>query len=465
MQETGKCPVTQGELALDDLLPLATNKTIKPRATPATSIPGLLGLFHDEWDALMLETHALRTALHTSRQELSHALYQHDAACRVIAKLMKEKDELRHQLSQHLGRTDDAAADEQADEDKPVLPDNIVAEIDDCAKRLKTARKNREIPRTLAAPARLSSFVEVDCAQNHSDRTGFVPVHCVSVSEAYGNRLIFSGGADGKAVCYDADRKAVASTLIGHTKAIRQIRACDDSVVTCSDDGTTRYWKNDGGAYRCAATMHAHQGAVTGFSVLPSNKNIITSGSDGCLVFSDLHTGTKIATGRSPESALGISCVELHPDGYFAACGSANKVLIWDLKHMEVQHVLHETDGNVTDVSFNPMDPLKLAVSTTRGVIKIWDLRNTDVAPTAITFDDSPPSKPVPVNRIAFEACGAYLAVATNTVKIWDFKHSTLLASLATHLDPVTDISWGVDAQWLSSSSMDRSVRSYAAAN
>ncbi len=98
VQETGKCPVTQAELSLDDLLPLAAAKAVKPRATPATSIPGLLGLFHDEWDALMLETHTLRQGLHASRQELSHALYQHDAACRVIARLMRERDEARGAL-------------------------------------------------------------------------------------------------------------------------------------------------------------------------------------------------------------------------------------------------------------------------------------------------------------------------------------------------------------------------------
>jgi pre-mRNA-processing factor 19 len=98
IQETGKCPITQESLSLEELLPVQNAKTVKPRTTPATSIPGLLGIFHDEWDALMLESHNLRQQLHTMRQELSHALYQNDAACRVIARLIRERDDARAAL-------------------------------------------------------------------------------------------------------------------------------------------------------------------------------------------------------------------------------------------------------------------------------------------------------------------------------------------------------------------------------
>ena len=45
----------------------------------------------------MLETFNLRKNLGETRKELAHALYQYDAACRVISRLIKEKDQV-HQI-------------------------------------------------------------------------------------------------------------------------------------------------------------------------------------------------------------------------------------------------------------------------------------------------------------------------------------------------------------------------------
>lgn len=47
LQETGKDPITGETVSLDDFLPVKTNKAVKPRPSPATSIPGLLNLFHN----------------------------------------------------------------------------------------------------------------------------------------------------------------------------------------------------------------------------------------------------------------------------------------------------------------------------------------------------------------------------------------------------------------------------------
>lgn len=81
-----------------DLLPLRTARTVRPRPPQLTSLPALLQAFQAEWDALVLEAFETRAQLGRAREELATALYQHDAAVRVIARLTRERDEARDAL-------------------------------------------------------------------------------------------------------------------------------------------------------------------------------------------------------------------------------------------------------------------------------------------------------------------------------------------------------------------------------
>lgn len=99
IEHTGHCPVTQQELHKEDLMPLQGSKVVRPRPPAAASIPGVLKIMQSEWDALMLETHTLKQHLHTTREELARVMYQHDAACRVIAKLVRERDQAKAYVS------------------------------------------------------------------------------------------------------------------------------------------------------------------------------------------------------------------------------------------------------------------------------------------------------------------------------------------------------------------------------
>lgn len=99
ISENGVEPTTGETLTTEDLIELQSQRIVRPRPPTLTSIPSLLSVFQEEWDALALETFTLKKSLAETRQELSTALYQHDAAVRVIARLTKERDEARDALS------------------------------------------------------------------------------------------------------------------------------------------------------------------------------------------------------------------------------------------------------------------------------------------------------------------------------------------------------------------------------
>jgi pre-mRNA-processing factor 19 len=82
VNENGVCPITREPLSLQDLVPVQSGKAVKPRSAAHTSLQGMMGSFQNEWDAMVLETFKLRELLNEARMELSHTLYQHDAACR-----------------------------------------------------------------------------------------------------------------------------------------------------------------------------------------------------------------------------------------------------------------------------------------------------------------------------------------------------------------------------------------------
>jgi pre-mRNA-processing factor 19 len=114
LEQHDQCPITNQPLSKEDLFPvkavpadigkdgkmIPSNIAVLPKSPAATSIPSLLKSLQDEWDATVLEAHSLKVQNAALRTELSRALYQHDAACRVIARMMEEKEVAIQQLNE-----------------------------------------------------------------------------------------------------------------------------------------------------------------------------------------------------------------------------------------------------------------------------------------------------------------------------------------------------------------------------
>lgn len=139
--ENHKDPVTGEELEPSDLITLQSPRAVKPRPPTLTSIPSLLSTFQNEWDAIMLETFTLKQTMHSLRQEISSLQYENDSAARVIARLLRERDESRDALSKMsvgqakaaippITTNGDSSEAMQVDGAPPVLPDELVQEVE-----------------------------------------------------------------------------------------------------------------------------------------------------------------------------------------------------------------------------------------------------------------------------------------------------------------------------------------------
>ncbi len=244
VRETGKCPVTSEALSLDDLMPLKANKTVKPRPSPANSIPGLLGLFHDEWDALMLETHSLRQSLHSVRQELSHALYLHDASTRVVARLIRERDEARGALQNVKAamqaeeaaagakRGPDAAAEDEEGakkQKKAQLPEAVIDELQAVNATLSKGRKKRAISESLATPEELQKASVTGSHPLHQTTNGGIVAIDINPERP---SVLVTAGVDHTAQVFDHVQGRVLATLQGHSKRLTSVAHASGKVRT-----------------------------------------------------------------------------------------------------------------------------------------------------------------------------------------------------------------------------------------
>ncbi|KMT16534.1 hypothetical protein BVRB_3g048280 [Beta vulgaris subsp. vulgaris] len=483
ISDYGKCPVTGEPLSLDDIVSVKAGKIVKPRPVQAASIPGMIGMFQNEWDSLMLSNFALEQQLNTARQELSHALYQHDAACRVIARLKKERDEARSLLAQAerqmpiSGATGNSihapvmsngkrGADEEdlgpgGKKARPGISTSIIAELTDCNLELSQQRKKRTIPSTLATIEDLQSYTQISSYPLHkTNKPGIL-----SVDIHHAKDIIATGGIDTNAVVFDRPSGQIVSTLSGHSKKVTSIKIVpqDESlVITGSADKTVRIWQgSEDGNYDCRHVLKDHTAEVQAVTVHATNKYFVTASLDSSWCFYDLVSGICLSQVTDPEGSEGYTSAAFHPDGLILGTGTTDaRVKIWDVKTQANVAKFDGHTGPVTAMCFSE-NGYFLATAAHDGV-KLWDLRKLK------NFRSFPsPDPDTPTNYVDFDHSGSYLAVASSDIRVYQ------VASVKSEwncLKTLPDLSgtgkatcakFGPDAKYIAVGSLDRNLRMF----
>jgi pre-mRNA-processing factor 19 len=452
IRSNGVCPVTNEPLGEEDLIHVVIDNqdAVRPRPLTATSISGLLGTLQNEWDALMLETFNLKKQLDTSRRELSHALYQNDAACRVIARLIKERDQARDELEKW--KRDVGAGGNFQTRD---LPPEVLQALQDKLKVLSQARREMALPVDLATRDQLHSYKCAGSILAHKiNNPGTL---CIDIHPT--KPFIVTGGMDSTAIIYDINENKKLATLAGHEDSINSVVFHpSDAVFTGSADTTVKVWTPKGNSYECYNTFTDHKAPVVAVDLHPTGTYILTASKDSSWGFYDFDRGVLLTQVLEPERAP-FNCAKIHPDGVIFASGSeGNLVRIWDLRNQKnVATFQHQ--GPVISVDFSE-NGYYLVSGSEDNTVKVWDLRGGRSSNVStLLLEEAPMS-------VKYDKSGSYLAVGVgqeirifSEVSNGDSKDLSHIATYADHSDVVTEVKFGTDANFLVSSSLESEVK------
>lgn len=473
VSENGTDPLNGEKLSLDMLIEVKTTPLAKPRPPSATSIPAILKSLQDEWDAVMLHSFTLRQQLQTARQELSHALYQHDAACRVIARLTKEVTAAREALATlkpqaAIGapvapatpsHAPPAAPAAKATADGPQketgMTEDILQKLQEKAATLTSLRKQRgkKIPEEL---------VGSELVRNYRTQSSHVGLHSASVPgilcmdiQAVDTNKILTGGNDKNAVVFNKETEQVVALLKGHSKRVTDaiFHPADEFVFTSSPDTTVRTWHVT--TAQSLQVIRAHEGAVSGLSLHPTGDFLLSCSSDTHWAFSDIKTGNVVVK-VGDTSGAGLTCAQFHPDGLIFGTGTSDsEIRVWDLKDRNNVANFPGHSGPISSLAFSE-NGYYLATSADDASVKLWDLRKLKNFKT-INLDDG-----YEVKGLSFDQSGTYLAVAGSDVRVYLVKQWEMLCSFNDHTAMATAAKFGKHASFLASASMDRSLKFFS---
>ncbi|KAM0281814.1 hypothetical protein ACHAQH_003303 [Verticillium albo-atrum] len=429
VEENGTEPGTGEALTTDDLLPLSQSHIVRPRPPTLTSIPALLATFQNEWDALALETYNLKEQLARTREELATALYQHDAAVRVIARLTRERDESRDALSRVTVTGGAANGDAMAVDSVETLPEEVAEKVAAKHQELSKSRKKRPVPEGWATSEELAAF------QTTASTT--LPVPHTSSLALEGDYAAIAG-PEGNAAIYSIDSdKLERHVQVG--QPITDTVWTGSKLIFSTTQGTVKIFESGSEV----ASLAENSGAVTALGLHPLGDLLAFVGQDKSIVFYDLSTMSRVSRTYCDTA---LTCCAFHPDGHIFAAGTANGDLKLFMTATLDIAASFSLGAPIQALAFSENGFWVAATAKGQSSVTIFDLRKEGEAAKAKILETGGS-----VQSLAWDYSGRFLATAgasgitvqqyTKSSKSWSEPFRSSVTSVA--------VRWGDKARQL----------------
>jgi len=363
---------------------------VPPRPPTATSLPSLLGMVQNEFDAVLLELYDTRKALEETRRELSSALYQNDAAVRVVARIVKERDEARSKLEEFLSsdavkQREIAANNNKVTEQQPQKRGREEEDIAEgggaTAKKAKTIDEEgaadalsripsselsamtstwKVLTKGRKAIAKLKRSEEEiaknekvlsDLAEGNEKKVNLgkssakAGVLCIKSVKSGDKEYIITGSHDKTAIVYNVTEGKIVTTLSGAGGVVNVVdaMAVDESILVATGSA-------DGMVTLCSVPLNGDDSSLLGsvelakgipvqVTIHPSSTGndearILVASSEGSIeLYKSVSEELKLLSRLESEEGTKYTSGCLHPDGLIYIAGTVDgSLVIWDLK-------------------------------------------------------------------------------------------------------------------------------------
>ncbi|WWC86281.1 uncharacterized protein L201_001154 [Kwoniella dendrophila CBS 6074] len=472
IDENGTDPISGEPLTKEDLIDVkAKPSTLPPRPANQTSIPALLTALQSEYDSIMLESLEIKKAFQTSRQELANALYREDAATRVIARLMKERDEARQALSsiqstigfQPTAPEAPVEDVEMTADNSSALPSEVEAKIMETNQALSSGRKKRKPAAGYPKADQIKGYTQISHVPSlHATK----PAGITALDVAQDGNTVVTGGADKAVQIFDLEASKVLGTLKGHTKAVthvafREREGENKLAISASADKTVKIWGEDGesGKWTNKGNLTGHKGEINGLAIHPSGSYLAAGSSDSTWSLYDIESQEEIVKYSALpgiEGSFSYNSFAVHPDGVLHGGGTKDgNVRVWDIRNSTSLAATLESHQNasVTTLSFSENGYYLATGSSSSTEIKIFDLRKLDLLNSWNLPSENQ------IQEIKFDPSAQFLSVSGTDYRIYANKSWEELLKFDDNAGVLTSSKFVKNGSQIVLSGLDRTLR------
>ena len=244
---------------------------------------------------------------------------------------------------------------------------------------------------------------------------------------------------------WDRESKEDRAILYGHQDIVNSTSFSLDGtqLVTASNDFTARVWNvssegkeqsKEPKIITNSIVFNGHKGPVNDAVFSPKKDLVLTGSEDGLTIIWDVKKQKPLY--RLYEQKEPVKKVRFNSDGSLAmALNSRFNVSIWEVGSGELKRILTNSNHQVIDVEFSPVDPKKLAAAFSDGSIRIYDLEDKG---SIVNFGSELGEvgkfsrHSLEVTSISYNQDGSKLASVSRdlSAKIWDANTGEILSTL-----------------------------------